>query len=143
MTALAAALVLAPQSSPADDAKPAAPPAAEKTASATKFYGKISAVNTNEMTFSIGDQIYVITSTTAMTKNDKPAKLADAVVGEPARGSYVTGSDGKMNVTKVRFGKKVGGKAGGKAGGHKKPAEADATHPATGNASSTSDTKSQ
>ena len=49
---------------------------------------------------------------------EKPlaATLADAVVGEPARGSYTKSSDGKLNVTKVRFGKKPGG---GKGGGKK------------------------
>jgi hypothetical protein len=32
---------------------------------------------------------------------------------------YDTGADGKLSVTKVRFGKKTGGKAGGGKGGKK------------------------
>ena len=53
---------------------------------------------------------------------------ADAEVGQPARGSYTKTSDGTMNITKVRFGKKSG--AGGKSGksGGKKKSEA-ATQP--------------
>ena len=65
-----------------------------------------------------------------MTKaaDDKPATIADAVVGEAARGSYTKSSDGKLNVTKVRFGKKTGG--GGKAGGKEEQGRAAATKPA-------------
>jgi hypothetical protein len=58
--------------------------------------------------------------------------LADAVVGEAARGTYTKKSEGTLEVTKVRFGKKpnanAGGsaKTGGKAGGKKKAPAATA-----------------
>lgn len=89
-----------------------------------KFYGKITAVDTNAMTFTIDDQTYVVTSESHLTKDGKAATIADATVGEPARGSYTTGSDGKLDITKVRFGKGGGGKSGGKSGGKKKSADA-------------------
>ena len=50
-----------------------------------------------------------------------------AVVGEPARGTYTKKSDGTLDVTKVRFGKKSGGKAGGTGGGKKKSPDAAST----------------
>jgi hypothetical protein len=107
----------------ADDAATTAPattaPATEAAAS-TKFYGSVSAIDAKAMTFTIGDQTFAVGADVKMTKADgSTATLADAVVGEPARGTYTTGSDGKLNVEKVRFGKKTGGKGGGK-GGKKK-----------------------
>jgi len=93
-----------------------------------KFYGIVSAVDAAAKTFTVDNQVYTIVGETHMTKaaDDSAATLADAVVGEPARGTYTKTSDGKLNVTKVRFGKKAGG--GGKAGGKKKqdPATAKA-----------------
>jgi hypothetical protein len=86
-----------------------------------RFYGPVSAVDTNAMTFTVGEQTFKITGESQVTKNAQPATIADAVVGEPARGTYTKKSDGKLIVTKVRFGKKAGGgKAGGKAGGKRK-----------------------
>ena len=97
-----------------------------------KFYGPVTAVDTNAMTFTVGDQTFAVTSESHLTKDGKPATLADAVIGEPARGSYTKGSDGKLDVTKARFGKKSGGKAGGKSGGKKKKdsSEAETNAPA-------------
>lgn len=99
----------------ADDSDTNTPAAAapEQTAKA-KFYGPITAVDTNAMTFTVNDQTFTVTTESQVTKNGKTATLADAVIGEPARGSYTKGVDGKLDVTKVRFGKKTGGKAGGK-----------------------------
>ena len=99
----------------------------------SKFYGPVTAVDTNAMTFTVGDQTFTVTSESHLTKAGKPATLADAVVGEPARGSYVTASDGKLNVTKARFGK--GGGKGGKGGKKNKnagdnAAETDTNAPA-------------
>jgi hypothetical protein len=88
-----------------------------------KFYGPVTAVDTNAMTFTVGDQTFTVTSESQMTKNSQAATLADAVVGEPARGSYTKSADGKLDITKVRFGKKAGGKAGG--GKHKKSESPD------------------
>lgn len=94
-----------------------APPAKKAKSGADKFYGPITAVDTNAMTFTVGDQTFTISSKSLLTsvkKDGKAVTLADAVVGEPARGTYTKDSDGKLNVDKVRFGKKSGGKSGGK-----------------------------
>jgi hypothetical protein len=83
----------------------------------------MSAIDKDAKTITIDNQVYHIIDTTVMTKaaDDSTATLADATVGEPARGSYTKAADGQLNVTKVRFGKKSGGgKAGGKSGGKKK-----------------------
>jgi hypothetical protein len=95
-------------------------PATGEKPGPNRFYGPVSAVDTNAMTFTVGDQIFKITDESQVTKNDKQATIADAVVGEPARGTYTKTADGKLIVTKVRFGKKAGGGKGGKAGGKKK-----------------------
>src|SRR5215204_792548 len=55
------------------------------SASTNKFYGPITKLDTNKMTFVVGDQTFVVGTKTKMTtKDDKEATLADAVVGEPA-----------------------------------------------------------
>lgn len=99
--------------------------AAASSASPQKFYGPVTAVDTNAMTFTVGDQTFTVTSESQMTKNNQAATLADAVVGEPARGSYTKSADGKLDITKVRFGKKAGGKAGG--GKHKKSSDSESS----------------
>ena len=83
-----------------------------------KFHGPVTAVDTNAMTFTVGDQTFTVTSESKLTRNGQTATLADTVVGDPAHGSYTTGADGKLDVTKVRFGKKSGGK-------HKKSSDSE------------------
>jgi hypothetical protein len=119
-----------------------AAPAAKGKSSGDKFYGPITAVDTNAMSFTVSDQVYTVNSKTEITlaKDGSKAALADAAVGEPARGSYTKGSDGKLVVTKVRFGKKTsatgaGGKTGGKSGGKKKKDTGAADAAATPDAS--------
>jgi len=124
ITLVAAAVAVLALSSRADDTTKPATPADQS--SKQKFYGPITAVDTNAMTFTIGDQTFVVTSESQLTKNGQPATIADATVGEPARGTYTTADDGKLDVTKARFGKKSGGKAGGGKGGkHKKSESSD------------------
>jgi hypothetical protein len=107
-------------------------PATGEKPGPNRFYGPISAVNTNAMTFTVGDQTFKIAGESQVTKNDQPATIADAVVGEPARGTYTKTADGKLVVTKVRFGKKAGGgKGGGKAGGGKKKSGTSTNAPAS------------
>src|SRR4051812_37532506 len=84
-------------------------PAASETEGPAKFYGPVSAVDAAAKTLTVGDQTYTVTGESQVTKDGKPATLADAVVGEPARGSFTKSKDGKLEVTKLRF-----GKAGGK-----------------------------
>src|SRR4051812_4737233 len=123
-----AAVLFISAPSRADDPKEKSSPATQPTtqpdeAGPLKFYGAISAIDTKAMTFTVDNQGFSVVPETHMTKaaDDSQATLADAVVGEPARGTYTRSSEGKLNVTKVRFGKKTGGKAGGgKSGGKKK-----------------------
>ena len=103
-------------------------PVASEPAGPAKFYGSVTSVDASAKTFTVGDQTYTVTGESHLTKDGKPATLADAVVGEPARGSYTKGKDGKLDVTKARFGK-AGGKGGGKK--RKTAGAADATAPAT------------
>jgi len=83
--------------------------AAAKPAKA-KFSGAVTAVNVNAKTFTVGDQTFAVTDESKISRNGKEATLADVVVGDPAKGSYTTGADGKLEVTKVGFGKKSGSK---------------------------------
>jgi hypothetical protein len=119
VTLLAAGIVGTSALTWADDAatpttNPSTPTTKPEQTGVTKFYGSVVSVDTTAMTFTVGDQTFSVTGETQMTKDGKTATLADAVVGEPARGSYTPASDGKLTVTKVRFGKKTGGKGGGK-----------------------------
>jgi len=111
---------------PAKEPQPTSRPAeGPDEAGPTKFYGAITAVDAKAMTFTIGEQTFSVIGETHMTKDDQPATIADATVGEVARGTYTKASDGKLNVTKVRFGKKGGGKTkekGGEKAGEKEPA---------------------
>jgi len=109
-----AALVSAQDAGTPPTTSPSTPTSQPDQAAVQKFYGTVTAVDVNAMTFVVADKTYNITGESRMTKDNKPATLADAVVGEPARGSYTTSSDGKLEITKVRFGKKTGGKSGGK-----------------------------
>jgi hypothetical protein len=114
----------------ADDAKaPATNPTT--TSSPSKFYGTISAVDEKAKTFTIEGQTYTIVTASELTKaaDGSAATIADAKVGETARGTYTTSSDGTMKVTKVRFGKKTGSSSGGGKSGGKK-SESATTQPA-------------
>lgn len=119
-----AAIIIAPPVSRAAAADTNAP-AASETPGPNRFYGPISAVDTKALTFTVGDQTFTLTGESQITKDNKPAKITDAVVGEPARGTFTKRADGKLEVTKVRFGK-GGGKAAGKNGGGKKKKEPEA-----------------
>jgi hypothetical protein len=115
MIAWPVASVAAPKDG-AKDKSPTTAPASGEANGPAKFYGAISAIDPKAGTFTIDDVVYSVVPETHMTKalDDSAATLADAVVGEPARGTYTTSAGGKHSVTKVRFGKKVGGKGGGK-----------------------------
>jgi hypothetical protein len=124
-----AALILTPLMLSAADATNA--PTAAKDGP-NKFYGPISKIDTNKNSFTVGDQTFVITpETQVVNKDGEKAKLTDAVVGEPARGTYTKKSDGTLDVTKVRFGKKSNSKGGGsgKGSGKKKSAESTESKP--------------
>jgi len=119
LTLLTLGILGAPALSSAQDASPTGTKKGKSTGE--KFFGPVTAVDTNAMTFVINDQTFTVTSSSKITlaKDHATGTLADAVVGEPARGTYTKSADGKNEVTKVRFGKKAGA-AGGKSGGKKK-----------------------
>lgn len=71
------------------------------------FHGKLKAVDTAAMTVSIGTRTFSITSETIIIKDGKPATLADGVVGDDTGGAYKKTDDGKLVITKLRFGAKT------------------------------------
>ena len=96
---------------------PSATPATTTAATPTKaghnksgvlpFHGKLKAVDAAAKTISVGTRIFEITSDTIIIKDGKAATLADGVVGEETGGAYKKTEDGKLLVTKLRFGAKV------------------------------------
>jgi hypothetical protein len=129
LTSLVAFLLAGESIALAADKSTNTPAATADKASPNRFYGAISKIDTNKNAFTVGDQTYVITAESQVTNKDgEKAKLSDAVVGEPARGTYTKRSDGTLNVTKVRFGKKANSKGGGSGkGGGKKKTESESS----------------
>jgi hypothetical protein len=110
----AAAIITLPTSSRAQDttapSTPAAPeqkseaPAKHKKHDHSVFNGKLGAIDAKAMTLTVGERTFEITSETKITKDGKPATLADGVVGEPVGGAYKKNADGKLIATSVHFG---------------------------------------
>lgn len=71
------------------------------------FRGKLVAVDNNAKTISIGKETIQITSETRISKNAKPATLADAAVGDEVGGSYKKDADGKLDAISLRIGPKI------------------------------------
>jgi hypothetical protein len=120
-----AAILAMPASSRAQDttnapvAVPVAPPATAPTPPVKKhstkpatlpFHGTVTEVDTNAMTLTVAKRTFEMTSETTITKDGKPAVLADGVVGEPVRGAYKKNADGKLDAVTVRFGGNAEGK---------------------------------
>ena len=115
---LAAALVALPALSRAGDADTNAPGASERGPHGkpdkgdktgrhgTPFHGKLAAVDAKAMTLNVGTLVIHVTADTKVTKDGKPATLADGVVGEPVGGAYQKADDGQLNATMVHFGAK-------------------------------------
>jgi hypothetical protein len=70
------------------------------------FNGKLSAVDTNAMTLTVGERTFEITSETKITKDGQPATLSDGMAGEKVSGSYKKDADGKLTATSIHFGEK-------------------------------------
>jgi len=93
----------------AQDASPAASPAAK---SSTHVTGSVTAVDTTANTITItskagGAKTFSVTDSTKITGADGSATtLADIKTGEHVHGSFKTGDDGKLVLTAL----KVGGK---------------------------------
>ena len=113
LTLCAAAILVVPALSRAQDTTnaPAAaaqtPPVKKHSAASPTtlpFRGTVTAVDTNAMTLTVEKRTFNMTSNTMITKDGKPAVLADGVVGEPVRGAYKKNADGKLDAVTVRFG---------------------------------------
>jgi len=87
---------------------------AAKKKAAHPFHGNLAAVDKVAKTIKLGESVYVITSETKITKDGKPATLADGIVGEPVSGYAKPADDGKMVATMVRFGGKADEKSAAK-----------------------------
>jgi len=104
---LAILLLGLPVVASAQDASTGAP-AASKPKHGAPFHGKLVAVDTNAMTLTVGSRTFQITSETRIMKNDKPAILADGVVGQPVTGYYKPSDEGtNLNASSVYFGTHV------------------------------------
>jgi len=124
LSLFAAAIVAMPVSARAQDAAATNAPAApvkHKKHDHSVFNGKLSAIDTKAMTLTVGERTFEITSDTKITKDGKPATLADGVVGETVGGAYKKNAEGKLIATSIHF----GGKADGEKK-HKKKSDEDA-----------------
>lgn len=140
LSLIAAALIAAPAAVLAQDAAPTNAPAASEHKSETPtkhnkkhdhsaFNGKLSAIDASAMTFTVGERTFEVTSETKITKDGKPATLADVKAGEMAGGSYKKGADGKLTATTVHFtSKSEGGKSEGEKQHKKKDSSGSLTN---------------
>jgi len=101
---LTGALIAAPTVSRADDSTNA--PAATPKKHGLPFHGKVSAVDTAAMTFTVGsnNMTIAVSSTTKIVKDGQPAVFSDITVGQMVSGSYKKDDEGKMNATRVTIG---------------------------------------
>jgi hypothetical protein len=112
--------IVVPTPPPPAAAVPTPPAAAAQTPAVKKhiasspapltFRGTLTALDTNAMTLTVEKRTFNMTSETIVTKDDKPAVLADGVVGEPVRGAYKKNAEGKLDAVTVRFGGNAEGK---------------------------------
>jgi hypothetical protein len=114
---LAAALLAMPVLVSAQDANTNAPAASDQTTTTKPqkhgvipFHGKLSAVDANAKTLTVGNRTFQVTADTKMFSNGEPAALSDGVVGEPVRGAYKKTEAGLLEVVTVHFGAKTGEK---------------------------------
>lgn len=116
LSLLAAAIIAAPALLRAADVSTNAPVTVVPKPgihSGIPFHGKVTAVDANAMTLTVGNLTLQVTSDTKISKDGKPAKLSDGVVGEQVRGAYRKSDGGKLNsATTIHFGAKGEGKPG-------------------------------
>ena len=70
------------------------------------FHGKLAALDPKAKTITVGKRTFQITAQTRIKKADKPATLADGVVGEPVSGYVKPAEGGKWIASSVNFGPK-------------------------------------
>jgi len=108
---LAVTMVLAPVVGLAQD-KPTSPPGANgegkpaPSQRAIPFNGKVAAIDKTAKTVTVGERVFHVTAETKITKDNKPATLADGAIGEVVAGNYLKGDDGKLTARMIRFGPK-------------------------------------
>jgi len=96
-------------------ASPSPAPAAKVTK--FPFHGKIAAVDTSAMTFTVAGakpRVFSVTDSTKIHKNGQTATLKDAAVGDDTGGLAEKDASGKLTALSVRFGPKTGAKAAAK-----------------------------
>ncbi len=98
---------------PAAASKPAVK---RHTASGSSFHGTLTAVDTNAMTLTVEKRTFAITSKTMITKDGKPAILADGTVGDAVRGTYKKTAKGELDAVTVSLGGPAKGQSKGAAG---------------------------
>ncbi len=107
---LTAALAALPMLSQAEGTNQ--PPAAGQTAPPKPkkhnppFNGKVGAVDTAAETLTVGKLTLHVTPETKITKDGKPATLADGVAGEHVSGIYQKAEGDKLNAVVIHFGAK-------------------------------------
>ena len=95
---------------PAPPAAPAPAPPAKKRSTTPQFHGTVTSVDTNAMTLTVEKRTFSMTSETIVTKDGKPAVLADGAVGDAVRGEYKKGTGGKLDAVTIQFGGNTGEK---------------------------------
>ncbi|HEX2751181.1 MAG TPA: hypothetical protein VHM91_24440 [Verrucomicrobiales bacterium] len=88
---------------PADKAKPEAPKKAPK---AQGTAGKVTAVDAEKKTITVGKTVYAITDETQYVNKEAPAALTDVVAGMNVGLSYTADKEGKRTLVKVNVGVK-------------------------------------
>src|ERR1035437_6056221 len=78
---------------------------AEKKRTGGGVHGNLAAIDKVAKTITVGKHTYQITSETKISKAGQPGTLDDGVVGEYVSLGYKAAEDGKLNATKVTFGK--------------------------------------
>ena len=69
-------------------------------------HGKVAAVDTNAMTLTVGNLVLPVTSDTKISRDGKPAKLSDGVVGERVKIAYKKSENGRLTANTILFGAK-------------------------------------
>jgi dihydroorotase-like cyclic amidohydrolase len=77
----------------------------DKKRSGGGVHGNLAALDQAAKTITVGKHTYQITSETKIFKAGSPGTLDDGVVGEYVSLGYKAAEDGKLNATKVTFGK--------------------------------------
>jgi Domain of unknown function (DUF5666) len=111
---------LTPATTASPAVSPATSPAAKQTTRPIPFRGKISAVDQTAKTFTVAgkqaSRVFKVTDNTTITKGGAAATMADIVVDEQVRGTYLKQDDGTLEAKAVKIGPKPAGEKKGRKG---------------------------